>query len=253
MSEIKLGFWETLRNGIRNHLAHENIATFFNWNEIQKTMIAGIQNVEYEYLISNGRWESWKNKIKETKLKPNSHSICSESSTNNLHHAYSLQRMMEETGYKLNEFDDVVEFGGGYGNVCRLFKAWDHNKPYYSYDIPELIQIQKYYLNENNVINNVYFMQEFDTIKNISGNSLFIGLWSISEVPINERAILLENLKLFECKNIFIAMGGMFQQENNIEWLNKIIIPRLDILGFKHKIIQIKHGKDMFYFIATKK
>jgi hypothetical protein len=251
MSAINLGFWEGMRNGIRGHLAHDDIRNFQNWSEIQQTMIAGIANVEYEYLIDNKRWNLWKDKISETKLKPNSHLICSESSTNNLHHAYSLQRLMEETGYILNEIDDVVEFGGGYGNVCRLFKIWGHNKKYYSYDIEELIQIQKYYLKENN-INDVSFVKEHDVVDVVSGNSLFLGMWSISEVPVTERAVLLENLKFFECKNIFLAMGGMFQNENNIKWLNDTVIPRLELSEHKCKLIKIAHGIDMFYFIATK-
>jgi hypothetical protein len=158
---------------------------------------------------------------------------------------------MEETGYILNEIDDVVEFGGGYGNVCRLFKIWGHNKKYYSYDIEELIQIQKYYLKENN-INDVSFVKEHDVVDVVSGNSLFLGMWSISEVPVTERAVLLENLKFFECKNIFLAMGGMFQNENNIKWLNDTVIPRLELSEHKCKLIKIAHGIDMFYFIATK-
>jgi hypothetical protein len=250
---MNLGFWNSLRDGIRNHLKNENISNFQNWSEIQSTMIAGIQNVEYEYLIAEERWKLWKDKIKETTLKPNSHSVCSESSTNNLHHAYSLQILMENIGYKLNEFDDVVEFGGGYGNVCRLFKIWGHNKPYYLYDIPELIQIQKYYLGKNDIITNIYYKSDQDIINTIEGNSLFIGMWSISEVPMAERAQLLENLKFFECRNIFLALGGQFQSENNTNWFNTVIIPKFDLLGYNSKLIRIAHGKDMFYFIATKK
>jgi len=253
MSDIKLGFWETMKNGIRHHLQHDNINNFLNWGELQSTMIAHVQNIEYTYLISDNRWELWKDKISETKFKPNSHPICNESSENNLHHAYSLQILMEQTGHKLNEFDTIVEFGGGYGNVCRLFKRWGHDKPYYTYDIPELIQIQKHYLKENDVVDNVHFMEELDAVESVIGNSLFLGMWSISEVPIEERARLLDNLKFFDCKNIFIAMGGMFKNENNMKWLQEVIIPRLTSLGHEHKIIKIEHGKDMFYFVATKK
>jgi hypothetical protein len=252
MKEINLGFWDNLRNGIRNHLNNENIVNFQNWYEIRTTMIADVNNVEYEYLITENRWEIWKDKLKEFVLKPNNHSIYSESSTNNLHHAYSLQILIENTGYRLNEFDDIVEFGGGYGNVCRLFNVWGHNKSYYLYDIPELIQIQKYYLEKNNCLDNISYKTGFDVIDTVNGNSLFLGMWSLSEVPISERAVLLENLKFFDCNNIFLAMGGMFQNENNINWLNNIIIPKLKTLNHEIKLIKIKHFADMFYFISTK-
>jgi len=252
MSEIKLGFWEGMRKGIQNHLKNENISNFQNWGEIQQTMIAHVANVEYEYLISSKYWNIWKENLRETILKPKSHVIFSESSENNLHHAYSLQRLMEETGHKLNEFDDIVEFGGGYGNVCRLFKVWGHHKKYYLYDIPELLEIQKYYLSENNVNENIVYIQKHDVIDSVSGNSLFLGMWSISEVPISERAVLLENLKFFNCKNIFLAMGGVFNTENNLKWLNETIIPKLESSNYTHNLIRIEHGRDMFYFIATK-
>jgi hypothetical protein len=253
MNEIKLGFWEGLRNDIHNHLIKENINTFQNWREIQLTMIAGVDNVEYEYLLNCKNWSTWKNKLSENILKPNSHPIFNQSSTNNLHHAYSLQILMEETNCVISDFGDVVEFGGGYGNVCRLFKQWGHNKMYYLYDIMELTQIQKYYLSENNIINNVVYKNGLDNIDNIENNSLFIGMWSLSEVPIEERYKLLENLGFYKCKNIFLAMGGMFQNENNIKWLNDIVIPRLISLGYDYKLIRIEHGKDMFYFVSTKK
>lgn len=252
MSEINLGFWEGMKKGIHNHLKNEDISKFQNWFEIQSTMIAGISNVEYEYLISSKYWNIWKEKLVETILKPNSHVIFSNSSSNNLHHAYTLQILMENTGYKLNEFDDVVEFGGGYGNVCRLFKKWGQNKSYYQYDIPELIEIQKYYLTQNGITDNVFYKMEHDVIESVQGNSLFLGMWSITETPVNERAQLLENLKFYSCKNIFLAMGSVFQQENNMKWLNDIVIPRLVSLNYTNKLIKIEHGVNMFYFVATK-
>ena len=253
MNEINLGFWEGMREGIRKHLVNDDIKTFQQWHEVQSTMVAShVHNAEYEYLISCSNWDLWKEKLKEDKLKPNSHVIFSESSTNNLHHAYSLEKLMEKTGYKLFEFGDVVEFGGGYGNVCRLFREWEHDKKYYSYDIPELIQLQKYYLNEYGVSDNIFFKTEHDIIDTVEGNSLFLGMWSLSEVPIDERAQLLENLKFYDSKNIFLAMGGVFQQENNLKWLNDVVIPRLEKLNYSHKLISIEHGIDMFYFVATK-
>lgn len=253
MKEINLGFWNDLRNKIAKHLANEHISTFQGWSEIQSTMIAGANDVEYEYLRIGDRWSIWSEKLKEFKLKPNNHPMYPVTSTNNLHHAYSLQILMEEIGYLLNEFDDIVEFGGGYGNMCRLFKIWNHNKPYYLYDIPELLRIQQYYLSENNIKDNVLFKSGYDKIENIEGNSLFLGLWSISEVPITERAELLDNLGFFRCKNIFLALGGMFLDINNLDWLNNEIIPKLNELEYNCKLIQMRHVPHMYYFIANKK
>jgi putative sugar O-methyltransferase len=255
---MDLGFWEDIKNKIRTHINNEGVSRFQNWDEIRYTMIANVDDVEYNYLKQSNNWDIWKEKINETVLKPNSHYIEKQSSTNNLHHAYSLQILMENVNCKLTDFDDVVEFGGGYGNMCRLFKNWGHNKPYYIYDIPELIEIQKYYLKENNV-DNVHFKSGDDKIDNITSNknTLFIGLWSISETPIVERMSLLENIRFFECKTIFLALAEVFiNKEDNKKWLEENIIPTLEKLGYSWSLDEILHLKQacgtIYYFIAHK-
>lgn len=250
--EIKLGSWNDLRKKINNHLKNDNISNFFRWKEIQYTMIAGVANVEYEYLITSNNWKIWEDKLIETILKPNSHSILVNSSTNNLHHAYSLQILMELTGILLNDFGDVIEFGGGYGNVCRLFKNWGHVKNYYMYDISELIQIQKYYLSENNVIDNVIYCEGHDVIKPSKKNSLFLGMWSISEIPIDEREYLLKNLGFYDCENIFLGLQANHVGMDNLGWIKNYIIPKLKQLNYRCKLHKIKHSKNLFYFVAIK-
>lgn len=249
MSNTNLGVWEAFKNTIRNHLNSGNISHFFSWPVLQQTMIAGVDEIEYQTLRKSTRWPTWEQILAESVLKPNSYHNFPSSSTNNMHHAYSLDVMMFWLGLTLDKFDTVVEFGGGYGNTARLFKKWGHKSDYYIYDIVELIEIQKYYLSSNDV-NDVKFIADNDRVGQVRGHSLFLGLWSISEVPVSARAELLEQLRFFDCTDIFLAMGGSFYQENNIEWLNNEIIPKLNEMGYEHKLIRIEHGQDMFYFCA---
>ena len=218
-------------------------------------MIAGINDVEFEHLQKSNYWDSWTKFLDESILKPNAYYKYPTSSTNNMHHAYSLDILMNYTGIKLNEFKTIIEFGGGYGNTCRLFKKWGHIDDYILYDIPELITIQKFYLNENNSLSDVHFLsgtELVDTTKSME-KSLFLGLWSISETPTDERVKMLNSLRFFECENIFIAMGGTFFNENNLAWLKSEIIPKLDGLGYTYQISPIQHGVEMYYFMAKKK
>lgn len=250
MSELNLGVWEGFTNQIKHHLQNDAIQNFMNWPIIQNTMIAGVDLTEFEQLKASKNWELWEPKLGETVLKPNTYNLFPNSSTNNMHHAYSLNVMMEHLGCDLSDFNTIIEFGGGYGNTCRLFKVWGESD-YFIYDIPELIDIQKFYL-ENNGVKNVTFLSGLDKVDELKGKSLFLGLWSISETPVSERNFMLENLKFFDCDSIFIAMGGSFFNENNLDWLNTIIIPKLNELGFKHELIKIGHGVDMFYFVANR-
>lgn len=249
MSEINLGQWESFIQQIRRHLDSDDINNFQNWDIIKNTMIAGVDSIEFFELQHSKYWDLWKGKLNETSMKPNTFNSFPESSTNNMHHAYSLDVMMNYIDSTLSRLGTVVEFGGGYGNMARLFKHCGHSGDYYIYDIPELLRIQKHYLDANG-IGDITLKSGLDTIDSINGNSLFIGLWSISETPVNERKRMLENLGFFKCKNIFIAMGDKFYNEDNIKWLYDEIVPILNELGYSHVLQTIKHGNGMYYFMA---
>lgn len=251
MDNINLGTWEGFKNSIKNHLENDNLDNFFNWPILINTMIAGVDNVEFETLKESKFWDTWNLTLDETSFRANTFSGFPSSSTNNIHHAYSLDVMMKNFNIKLNDFNTVLDFGGGYGNIGRLFKKWGHKNKYIIYDIPELSVIQKHYLNKCGV-SDVILTSGFDEHPIPEKNSLFLGLWSITETPISERKKLLEILNFFSYDHIFIAMGGFFFNENNLEWLENEIIPKLKELGHDTKLIKIEHGNDMFYFASQK-
>jgi hypothetical protein len=253
---IDLGVWEHFKGAINRHLQNDDINNFYNWPVLQQTMVAGVDEVEFNQLNQSPYWPRWTETLAESALQPNSYHRFPSSSTNNMHHAYSLDVMMQNLNIPLNQFGIIVEFGGGYGNTCRLFKKWGHDKPYIIYDIPELISIQKHYLNTNNITDVNYLSGldgiAFQPIEIDKTNSLFLGLWSISETPRHERKSHLERLDFFNFENIFLAMGGTFYDENNLEWLKEEVMPLLDQNNYKYKLIPIAHGSDMWYFVAQK-
>jgi hypothetical protein len=246
---INLGEWESFRNRIKNHLDTNDISSFATWDILVNTMIAGVDNIEIEHIKKN--WGYWGDKIGESKLQPNSHHLYPMSSTNNLHHAYSLQIMMDNVGMTLSDFGSVTEFGGGYGNTARLFRKAGFNGSYVIYDIPELCKIQDYYLTQNS-ITDIVMISGDDKLDKIESPSLFLGLWSITETPTNTRDYYVNNLKMLNHDVIFIAMGDYFYSENNMEWLNNSIIPELEKNNYECKIIKIEHGNGMYYFSAKK-
>jgi hypothetical protein len=64
-------------------------------------------------------------------------------STNSLGHLYYFARIMERTGPNLRS---VIEFGGGYGNLCRIFKTLLPDSTYVIIDLPELLAVQFLFL-----------------------------------------------------------------------------------------------------------
>jgi len=251
MENFNLGVWENFTNNVRHMMETRDLSTFMTWDILINTMIAGVDDVEIEYLKNSNNWDFWVENLEETKLKPNHHPIYQFSSTNNLHHAYSLQILMDKLGKDLTYFDFVTEFGGGYGNMGRLFKKINNNVKYNIYDIPEFSKLQNYYLKENG-IEDIQLLNNNDSIVEVPKKSIFLGLWSISETPNLNRKHYINNLKMFQHDVIFLAMGDTFYNENNMEWLNNEIIPNLEILGFNHELIKIEHGNGMYYFLANK-
>ncbi len=78
-------------------------------------------------------------------------------------------------------FNNIVEIGGGFGNMCRLcknivkFNTWD------IIDLPHMLELQKYYLeNEIRDLSNINFINAHSDIK-YNNIDLVIATHSVSE------------------------------------------------------------------------
>ena len=101
----------------------------------------------------------------------------------------------------LKNFEYVIEFGGGYGNMAATFKKINPNVKFIIFDTLEVNLLQYYYLKRHgfninfnnykkingiNLINNIKILKS--KLKKIKKkNKLLIANWSISETPINFR------------------------------------------------------------------
>lgn len=115
------------------------------------------------------------------------------SSGNQMHHCYSLAFYLKRTGKKISDFDQIVEFGGGYGGFARVCRRFGFDGHYTIFDFSEMLFIQSYYLEQCHDIDYLdgpksyrfisctddLRVDEFDNEK-----ILFVALWSLSEAPI---------------------------------------------------------------------
>jgi putative sugar O-methyltransferase len=68
-------------------------------------------------------------------------------SATTLGHAYYLARIIDLLGIKREgEMGTILEFGGGYGNLCRIFKQVTRNRTYIIVDLPEFLALQMLFL-----------------------------------------------------------------------------------------------------------
>jgi len=235
--------WENNRKEIRRAILEDNIADFINWNIIQKTMFFVAPKIEYLEVIKN---ENLANAIKESSLgNPMPYFLDSSTSGNLIHHAYSIAQLFKVCD--LTEFDNVIEVGGGYGSMCRLFKNMNYQGTYTIFDLPEFSALQKFYLSSINkdYIKDVVFTGDMNML-NDKSNSLFIATWFFSEMPIELREELLNNLKFDHC---VIAFQSEFDGINNIEYFENFK-SRYENINFS--VYPIKHLSGHFYLIGTK-
>jgi putative sugar O-methyltransferase len=120
-------------------------------------------------------------------------------SVNNLHHIQHLVKYYEVTGHTFTDHSSYVEFGGGYGNFCRLIKSINKNSTYIIVDLPALLGVQYWYLSsildaneivvcrrditlgKINLVSSIDFLS--GQILNIPLASSFISTWALSETP----------------------------------------------------------------------
>jgi len=90
----------------------------------------------------------------------------------------------------IRNYKRIVEIGGGYGDMCSVIHDLGFEGEYVIFDFPEVQAIQKYYLGKQDITPT--FITE---TKQIEPADLVIGTWSISEIPLEQREEVINNLR----------------------------------------------------------
>jgi hypothetical protein len=144
-------------------------------------------------------------------------------SGNSIHHLYHLVKFSQETGIALAGLKTVVEIGGGYGSMARIFRKINPHGTYVIIDIPIFSYIQGVYLKtiygddevhvvdartgsiETGKINIVPLDAAFvTTLAKTVRADLLISTWALSE---SNKAMqeLIKRLKYFHAQYLLLA------------------------------------------------
>lgn len=205
--------WDSWRKTFRNHILDGIGRDFLNRSEIAGTMFQSDENIAKEEIKNIGA-DSLKKVIEYDFSNKNLSIDEFLISTNTIHHMHHIDVFEKNSKHK--EIKSVLEWGGGYGNMAKVFLEKNQNIKFYTIiDIPEFIVIQYIYLSsyfgEENVRivkNNSDFLEKginlipTSLVKNIEivKHDLFASTWAISE-------------STFECQN-FALEKGLFDYEN---------------------------------------
>jgi len=242
--------WIRHSNSMIHNTLNDNPIIFLRWPAVRDTMnVTNSKFILYElnYLKKSSSWkEFWKKLIIEPWIGGQiPFMLYPKSSGNSIHLAYVMARFMEKTGKTFRNFDFVFEFGGGYGNLCRLIHEAGFTGKYVIHDFPIISALQRYYLSSAKLklkrvgkdINDNEIYCDDNSEKLISllekmipadkSRNLFIATWSLSESPINTRNKFEKIMEKFD----YFLMGyqDKFGEVDNKEYFDRIKKSRKDI------------------------
>lgn len=141
-------------------------------------------------------------------------------SHSSVQHLYSIERYLFKTGRSMDEISSAVEWGGGYGNMAKMF--FRKKKEVFKYviiDIPLFSMIQWLYLcvtigadkvnllkkPEDGVVDGKVNIVPLCFVDNITGQfDLFVSTWALSESSKEAQDYVVEK-KFFGAKKLLFA------------------------------------------------
>lgn len=264
------GIWDGSIKLIQKLILTQDPKEFLHWDIIAHTMGSpnpGYFPIELNYLKSKIDWNTrWRSAIREISVgNPSLSPYYRESSGMLVHHAYGLAKFEETVGKQIQTFEYVLEFGGGYGSMCRLFYNLGFGGKYILYDLPILSELQKFFLKSAKFP--VLTLDEFikadsgivcisdknqllELIKNHTKleKELFVATWSLSEAPTSTKNLMLSLVSDFNY--FFLAYQSAFCEEENISFFEKWkqVIKNIFWKGW-----EIEFAPDNYYLMGTPK
>ena len=252
-------FWQSNRRRLLVNMIESDIKNFLNWDVIRHTMyVDGTDYVrkEFNQIRLANNYQHWSQAIKEAPTgTPRPASFCPSSSENLIHtafHVYSFEHMMKKN---ITHSESILEFGGGYGSMCRFIRNLGYKGNYVIFDLPEFVILQKYFLKsighpvcdtleEFKRHGGIYCTSHIDDIEN--HYDVFIATWSISETTVEFRAKFL--VKSFD--NYLIAYQHKFSDVNNFDFFSYFMTKHPEINWNTWKIEHL--FDEQYYLMGTK-
>lgn len=258
--------WINNMNRLYDLVLNDDPSRFLHWDVIQKAMFitnALYVSIELSFLKRQPTWRSrWKSALKESEVgSPIPYWLFPASSGNLIHHGYHISQFEKKLQTDVSKLEYVVECGGGYGSMCRLFRNLGFKGTYLIFDLPHFSALQKYYLSANNIcvqkssstnemtvqlVSDVDELEEFITPIR-EKDSLFLATWSLSEMPLDLRYRIQTILKNFSV--LFLAYQSVFEEVDNVQYFEKLIAQGVD---FDWKTWEIESLPTHYYMAGSR-
>ncbi len=210
--------WEAKRAELRRLLATGEAGRFMRWPPVRTTMVKRGHwpvTLELRHMRRRADWPRWRRALREMTLgRPRPFPRLPTTSANALHLAYHLCRFEEATGVRPETATFVLEFGGGYGGMCRMLHRLGFRGTYAIFDLPEVTALQRFYLGHARLPvrhwagepirgPGIVTLSALDDLPRVvgarpSGTMLFVATWSLGETPLGLRKPVLAAVADFD-------------------------------------------------------
>ena len=191
--------WATAVNRLRHLALHADPRAFLRWDVIIERMAvrhSPVTPIELAALRARSDWESrWRRAIRECEAgRPFRYAGWPESSEPLIQTAYTLARLETLAGRPVAEWDAIVEFGGGFGSLCRLTHQLGFRGRYVIFDLPPFTLLQRYFMRSAGVLSEddarIVSTSDLSELERQiaalppAAWSMFVACWSLSETPL---------------------------------------------------------------------
>ena len=210
-------FWQNKVRAIEERIARkEDMSKFLHWPEISSTCYAAsVPDIQDKFSIIPIDW--YEALVEDPYGSPTPSKVYPKSSDNLIQQAYHLRIFEELSQARIYEFNVFFEIGGGYGAMARLVRRMGCYGIYMILDLPVMNALQDLYLRKAGVSWISYCSTDTKLDETIKFRpEVVFGIHSVSEMSIQEREYLVNNLKP---KKWFFAFGQKFENRiDNYRW-----------------------------------
>jgi len=230
--------WRARCQSIAALAATDDPRFFMRWQPIRNTMVHGMGPstlAEFRNLRRAADWQSvWKPALRHRQHgHPPPFPPMMSANAMAIEHATHLLRFRENLCVQFQDTDCVIEFGGGFGSMCRLVHALGFTGTYIIFDLPYVLALQRYYLGLHDIEADVdgqrgvrlcsrlgEVRRLLDTLapRRVSGMST----WAMSEMPLELRTQI-EAIMMSRCDKLLLAWQPAFEGIDNHAWFGQFM------------------------------
>jgi SAM-dependent methyltransferase len=256
--------WIDYRIRLRKAILEDDASDFMNWEVIKSFIYLNTSPKEFKSLKNLPSWGKFEKALGESLVgRPKLFPDYPLSSGNLIHQAYNLSQLMEIGNCPVEDLPQIVEFGGGFGTMCKLVHQLGFKGRYIIFDLPECSALQEYYLNAVGLQTEIKIDQITDSkqcivllsdVKQLkqqleisAGSFAFIAVWSISETPIDVRNRIFDLVS--GADYYLIAYQNYFRDVTNTDYFVRLSAKKSQLRWYNYPI---GHFAEHNYLIGTK-